>query len=187
MKLQIFATAVLVVSCFAAALAMSPGSIEKVDLPGIKNFSHLTGNTGFAGDHVGFGGATEVDALPELASRGFAAVINLRLATEEGVDIEASRKAAEKAGMHFIHLPFDTDEPEPELVEDFLAAAGKPDNQPLYIHCNSAGRVAAMWMIGRVLRDGWTIDQASEEARSIAAKPEESIAFATSYLGSHKP
>lgn len=59
------------------------------------------------------------------------------------------------------------------------AAVGSLENQPVYLHCNSAGRVAGLWMIGRVLEDGWTIEQASAEARSIATKPEESIAFAT--------
>ena len=62
---------------------------------------------------------------------------------------------------------------------------GDQANQPVYIHCGSATRVAALWVIGRVLRDGWDIDATREEAEQIAHKPADAIAFATAYIKSH--
>jgi hypothetical protein len=37
----------------------------------------------------------------------------------------------------------------------------------MFIHCTAAIRVGAFWMIRRVLRDGWTVDAARDEARKV--------------------
>ena len=65
-----------------------------------------------------------------------------------------------------------------------MAAVSDETNQPVYIYCKTATRVAALWMVSRVLEDGWEIDAAREEAKAIAAKPDEAIAFATKYIES---
>jgi uncharacterized protein (TIGR01244 family) len=150
--------------------------MKKPDVPGITNFSRE--------DAAGFGGVTQPSAMPWLKQAGFASVINLRLAAEPNADVDASRAAAEKAGLSYVHLPFDTANPDPELVPEFLAAVGEEANQPVYIHCASGTRAAALWMIKRVLVDGWKIDEAREEAEAIAAKPAEAVAFATRYIES---
>ena len=168
----------------AAVAAMAGGEIEKVDVAGIENFSRLSGSSGFAGALVGFGGATLPSAMAELKSAGFTTVMNLRLASEEGIDIEASLAAAEAAGLQYINLPLDTDEPDLAVVDDFLTAVGNKANQPVYIHCNSATRAAALWMIGRVLKDGWEIEAASKEVEVISPKPSDAIAFAKLYIAS---
>jgi uncharacterized protein (TIGR01244 family) len=135
---------------------------------------------------VGFGGATPSSAMSWLRGEGFTSVINLRGASEEGADVVGCRAAAEAAGLNYVHLPFDPRTRDTQVIDDFLAAIGDEANQPVYIHCASATRVAALWMIGRVLRDGWELDAAREEAVGIAAKPAEADAFATHYLASHR-
>lgn len=157
----------------------------KVEVDGIRNFSQLAGSSGFAGSQVGFGGATAPSAMAFLKSRGFATVINLRFASEEGVDLEGSVAAAKAAGLNYIHLPFDAADPAAGVVDKFLAAVGDKANQPVYIHCSSATRAAALWMIGRVSVDGWQVSTASAEAEKIALKPPEAIAFASAYISSH--
>jgi uncharacterized protein (TIGR01244 family) len=171
-----------------AALACAPTTptLEKHAAPGITNLTRLDGVPTFAGSLVGFGGATEPSAMSWLRSEGFETVISLRSASEDGADIEGSRAAAEAAGLNYIHLPFDPASPEPDVVNKFLAAAGAANNQPVYIHCGSATRVAALWMVGRVLEDGLEIDAASKEAEAIAMKPADAIAFATKYLAAAK-
>lgn len=179
---------ILVAFTLAGALACAPPTteVQEIDVSGIRNFSRMDGPAAFAGSRVGFGGVTQATAMPWLKNEGFATVINLRLDTEEGADIDGSRAAAEAAGLNYIHLPFDTSNPDPNLVDDFLSATRNEANQPVYIHCGSATRVAALWMIGRVLEDGWEIEAAGEEAEVIAGRPEVSIAFATKYLASQK-
>lgn len=182
-----------------AAIAVAPGHAAmqggaqpvKTDMPGVVNFSRIDHSSGFAGSTVGFGGATQPSAMSPLRGAGFATVIGLRFGSEAGAEIEASRVAAEAAGLKYIHLPFDPKNPGPkvpdtEVIGEFLDALGDKANQPVYIHCNSATRVAALWMIGRVLVDGWEIDAAGKEAALIAAKPEEAIAFTTRYIESRR-
>ena len=148
----------------------------------IVNFSRIDGRPGLAGSPVGFGGTTPPSAMPGLKSEGFATVIDLLVAAEPEANIEECRVGAEEAGLKYIHMPFDPTNPDPGLVDNFVAAIGDAANQPVYIYCNTATRVAALWMIARVLEDGWEIDAAREEAKTIAAKPDEAIAFATMYL-----
>lgn len=159
-------------------------SVEKARIIGIENFTQINSNVGFAGILVGFGGATHPDALASLKERGFVSVINLRVADEENVDLESSINAAKTANLNYIHLPFDKSKLEAVPVDSFLEAVGNLENQPVYIHCSSATRAAALWMIGRVLIDGWDTESAGAEAQKIALKPEKSIAFANAYLRS---
>jgi uncharacterized protein (TIGR01244 family) len=180
----ITAVATLVVGFIPHVMSGMPETVEveKAELNGIENFSQIDGTTSFAGSRIGFGGATQPVAMAPLKAQGFMTVVNLRLADEENVDLAASTKAARAAGLDYIHLPFDTASPAADVVQEFIAAVNKESNQPVYIHCGSATRAAAVWMIGRVVADGWTIEAASIEAREIAKKPDEAIAFATAYI-----
>ena len=152
------------IACVVVSLSLlgagADAQVRKGDVPGITNFSRVDAT-------VGCGGATQPAAMAELKKQGFRSVINLRLASEEGANIEASRAAAETAGLKYIHQPFDAAKPEPALVDNFLAAVSNTANQPVYIHCASANRVGSMWMIKRALQDGWEIDKAREEAEAI--------------------
>jgi len=149
--------------------------VTEIEMAGIDNYSETL-------DGFGLAGATEPSAMGLLAERGYAAVVNLRFDSEEGAQLEESRAAAEQAGLDYIHLPFDSANPPPGYFEDFLAVVQDGSNQPLYIHCGSATRAAALWMTKRVLVDGWTMDLAAEEARAIAGKPDVAVEFATGYI-----
>jgi len=90
------------------------------------------------------------EALKEVKNMGYNSVINLRLATEAGADIDTEAAAAKAAGITFIHLPFDARSPDPMLVDNFLKAVTDKANQPAFIHCASANRAAALWMVKRI-------------------------------------
>src|SRR5690606_38496435 len=60
---------------------------QKETLDGVRNYTNVSPTIGCAG-------ATEARVMPELARRGYRAVINLRQASEEGAAIEESRAAA---------------------------------------------------------------------------------------------
>ncbi|HEU5182072.1 MAG TPA: sulfur transferase domain-containing protein [Candidatus Polarisedimenticolia bacterium] len=165
----------------ASALEPTPSvdpAVKKSEAPGIKNYSLLEGSRGYGGARFGFGGATEPSAMAFLKKQGFASVINLRAATEEGADVEAGRAAALQAKLAYFHIPFDPAHPDPDVVEKFLAVLGAPANQPVFIHCKSGNRVGSLWMIKRVLKDGWTIDKAREEAVAIGLATPQAEKFA---------
>lgn len=128
---------------------------------------------------VACAGATPPEAMAEIKARGFASIINFRTAGERGATVDAGQAAAEAAGLRYHHLPFR--EPSAEVAETFLATVGDPANQPAFIHCGSANRVGAMWLIKRVKQDGWTVDDALAEARTIGLRSEALTEFALAY------
>jgi uncharacterized protein (TIGR01244 family) len=105
--------------------------------------------------------------MTDVKKMGFASVINLRQASEAGADIEASSAAAKAAGLNYIHIPFNAASPDPAVVDNFLKAVTDKANQPAFIHCASANRAAAMWMIKRLVVDKWDVERASTEAAAL--------------------
>jgi uncharacterized protein (TIGR01244 family) len=169
---------------FAATLAAFltiplAAQVQKQDMPGIRNFSRVDAT-------VACGGATDPSAMAALRKDGFASVINLRLASEEGADVEAGRAAAEAAGLKYIHLPFSGASPDPVVVDNFLAAVADRSNQPVFIHCGSANRVGSVWMIKRTLQDMWPVEKALVEAQAIGLRSEGLTTFATEYIEAHQ-
>ncbi len=43
-----------------------------------------------------------------------------------------------------------------------------------------------MWLVKRVLQDGWAVDKATEEAKLIGLRSEPLEKFALSYIESHR-
>ena len=183
-----FLRLILVLSLLAGAMAQAETRtgprLEKAEIPGITYFTRMSGSSGVAGDLVGFGGTTEPAAIPELKAAGFGTIINLRLSAERGAEVEASQAAAEAAGMNYVHLPFNPTASTEGIVDQFLAAVSDAGNQPAYIHCSSATRVAALWMVMRVEADDWTVEAAGEEARAIAGRPDRAAELGASLIES---
>jgi uncharacterized protein (TIGR01244 family) len=149
-----------VLSVGTVAVAAAQSGVSKATVPGIVNF-------GYIGSTVACAGATAPAALAEVKKLGYASVINLRLATEPGSEIEASAAAANAAGLRFIHVPFNASSPDPMLVDKFIAAVTDPKNQPAFIHCASANRAAALWMVKRMVVDKWDAERAAAEAGAL--------------------
>jgi uncharacterized protein (TIGR01244 family) len=152
---------------------------QKMERPGITNFTKVDAV-------VACGGATATSALEGLKNDGFKAVINLRQATEPGANIEENAAQAKALGLNYIHIPFNGQSPDPKVVDDFLAAVSNKANQPVYIHCGSASRVGAVWLVKRVLQDGWPVEKATEEAKLIGLRSAPLEQFALKYIADHK-
>ena len=153
--------------------------VQKQEMAGIRNYSRVDAT-------VGCGGATDPSAMAGLKKEGYVSVINLRLPTEDGANVDAGRAAAQAAGLKYIHLPFNAASPDPKVVDSFLAAVADRSNQPVFIHCGSANRVGGIWMIKRVLQDKWALDRARTEADAIGLSSPALATFATEYINSHR-
>jgi uncharacterized protein (TIGR01244 family) len=160
------------------AVTVAAQQIVKKDIPGISTFAQLETT-------IACGGSTRPEAIPELGRMGFKSVINLRLASEEGAQVEDEGKAVKAAGMNYVHLPFSVQSPDPKLVDDFSAAVTLPANQPAYVHCAAGGRAAAMWMIKRVVADHWDEPRALTEANALALN-DRLRPFALNYIHAHQ-
>ena len=167
---------ILLILTFAVSAA---AQVVKQERPGIVNFSKVDAV-------VACGGATETSALDGLAKDGFKSVINLRLASEANANIDLNAAQAKSLGLNYVHIPFSTQQLDPKVIDQFLAAIADKSNQPAYVHCGSASRVGAVWLAKRVLQDGWTIEKATEEAKLIGLRSEALEKFALDYIASHK-
>jgi uncharacterized protein (TIGR01244 family) len=156
----------------AATVASAQTPVTKASVPGIVNFSKVETTVACAG-------ATSPSALAEVKKMGYNSVINLRTAGEKGFDMDAEAAAAKDAGITYIHLPFNGEAPDPAVVDSFLKAITDKANQPAFIHCASANRAAALWMIKRIAVDKWSVDQAAEEATALGMRSPALKAFAT--------
>ena len=118
---------------------------------------------------------------------GYKSIVNLRVATEAGANVEAEAAAAKAAGVNYVHLPFNAASPDPTLVDRFLKAVTDPSNEPAFIHCASANRAAALWLIKRVQVDKWDVNRAAEEAAALGLTNPALKTFALDYIEAHKP
>ena len=160
-------------------LLLVPQGPVKDTLPGATNFSRVDATVACAG-------ATTAEAYPELKKRGYVAVISLRRDTEPGADIAGAKAAAAATGLRYIHIPIDPAAIASGDVDAFLAAVSDRANQPVYIHCGSANRVGAMWLIKRVVLDGWDIARATEEAVAIGLTHADLKKLAIDYATAHR-
>ena len=170
---------VLAVSLFTGAPFASAQQVTKPAVAGVTNFAKLETT-------VACGGATKAEAVPELKKMGFASIINLRVGTEQGANIEEEAAAAKAADIKYFHIPFNTASPDPAVPETFLKTLTTPGNEPAYIHCASGNRAAAMWMIKRIAIDHWDTDRAGTEAAALGLTNPALKQFAVDYAQSHK-
>ena len=168
----------LVIAALALTVALPSAQVKQQELAGIQRYSRVDAT-------VGCGGQTDPSAMVALKKEGYVSVINLRLATEQGAQIEESRAAAQSAGLKYIHLPFDGASPDAKIVSAFLDAVADTRNQPVYIHCGTANRVGAVWMIKRALQDGWPVEKAQAEGEAIGLSSPRLKEFAVTYIKEH--
>lgn len=159
--------------------SVAGAQVTKESVSGINNFSRLETTIACAG-------ATTPAAVAEVKRRGYASIINLRQASEAGADVEAEEAAAKAAGITYIHLPVNGASPDPAIVDRFLVAVTTPANQPAFVHCASANRASALWMIKRMTVDGWDADRAGTEAAALGLTSAALKTFAIDYAATHK-
>ena len=109
------------------AAATAGAQVVRQDVPGIRNFAKVESTVACAG-------AITPGAIPEIKKMGYASIINLRLATEAGADIEGNIAAAKAADIPYYHIPFSAASPDPAAVDTFLKTITAPGVQPAFIH-----------------------------------------------------
>ena len=161
------------------AVAAAQSGVQKSTIPGITNFAQVQTTVACAG-------AVTPSSVAGIKKMGFASIINLRLASEPGADIEGEAAAAKAAGINFVHIPMNSNAPDAASADRFIKTITEAGNEPAFIHCASGNRAAAMWMIKRALIDKWDTDKASEEAAQLGLTNPQMKAFAIDYIQSHK-
>jgi uncharacterized protein (TIGR01244 family) len=163
----------------ATAQASQPQPPATVAVAGVRNFTKVDST-------IACGGALSPEAFEALKQAGYRSIVNLRGATEAGNNVEEARKAADAAGLVYIHLPFVPATPDLTMLDEFLKAVVKPENLPMMLHCASGGRASMFWAVKRVMIDGWPIDKAMSEVPDLSKNVSEpSRAIFLDYLKAH--
>jgi uncharacterized protein (TIGR01244 family) len=146
-------------NCPACNMTLIVKTAAMSELTGIPRFLKLT-------DQVWTGGQPWPEHLAKLKEAGIKVIINLRPHDEyEGAREEAQVK---QLGMAYFNIPVSASSPDELDADDFLKLTDEQlKNGPVFIHCSVGFRVGAFWMIRRVVRDGWDLDKATEEANRI--------------------
>jgi protein tyrosine phosphatase (PTP) superfamily phosphohydrolase (DUF442 family) len=113
------------VACLMATAASA--QVVRQEVPGVRNFAKIESTVACAG-------AITPGAIQEIKKMGYASIINLRLATEQGADIEGNTAAAKAADIPYYHIPFSASAPDPAAVDTFLKTITAPGVQPAFIH-----------------------------------------------------
>lgn len=166
----------IIIGLLAAVVGIQ--EVTREPLEGARNFARL-------GTTVACAGATSAEAFPAIKKAGFVSVINLRLASEPGADVEKEEAAAKALGLRYFHVPFDG-KPDPAAADRFLDAITTPGAEPAFIHCAGGNRAASMWLIKRLVVDGWDEDRAIKEAMALGQTSETLRQFALEYAASRR-
>ena len=163
---------------FFSILVTVSAVLGQDDLSSIKNFLRV--NKEFC-----TGGQPSLEHLEKLKAEGVKAIINLRQPSEyQAAEEEAKAKAL---GLRYFNIPVAAADPKDEQATEFLKITDDAQNRPAFIHCRSAARVGAFWMIRRVLRDGWKIEDAAAEAEKIGLRDHPVLTdFARKYIEKHR-
>src|SRR5919205_4526430 len=125
MQPQIPTLALLAVGCLMATAASA--QVVRQEVPGVRNFAKIESTVACAG-------AITPTAIAEIKKMGYASIINLRLATEQGADIDGNIAAAKAVGIPYYHIPFSGSAPDPAVVDTFLKTISTPGVEPAFIH-----------------------------------------------------
>ena len=162
----------------SVVLFVASFAVAQDDLSSIRNFLRV--NKEFC-----TGGQPRLEHLQQLKAEGVKAIINLRQPSEHRAAEEAAK--AKELGLRYFNIPVAFGDPKDEQVDQFLKITDDPENRPAFIHCAGAIRVGAFWMIRRVLRDGWKLEDAEAEAEKIGLRESPHLKeFARKYIETHR-
>ena len=115
------------------------------------------------------GGQPSQEGLRWLAKQGVKTIVSLR---EPHKEQAAERELAEQLGLRWVNLPiYPVWRPTEGQIQQFLTLAQDPTRRPLFVHCeHGKNRAGLMVAIYRRVHDGWSVQQAYGEARSLGMR-----------------
>jgi len=145
-----------------ARAAVSAPKTRREDFPGLASYFPIDG-TASNGGPIQSGDWV----ASELWRRGFKTFIDVA----PGRGTEAVAAAARGVGMKYMAMPIVRGGAGSQLdaakIEPVIKAISDPANQPVFLHSANGRATAMLWMIKRVVNDGWTAEQAGAEATTI--------------------
>jgi len=99
------------------------------------------------------------DGFTELEKMGIRTVVNLR-------GLHSDSELLEHTSLAYRHITFQTWHPEDDDIIEFLRIVTKPENQPVFFHCqHGSDRTGTMCAVYRIVIQGWSKQDAIDEMR----------------------
>ena len=116
------------------------------------------------------GAQPKVGGLQELADLGIKTVVNLRGKGEGG---QKEEEEARSKSLRYFNVPFErAGRPRDAEIEQVLSIINDPENQPVFVHCaQGVDRTGTVIAVYRIAHDGWTSQEAKEEANRYGMHP----------------
>lgn len=145
---------ILFTTLFFASSALAQADVRNRELP---NFHQVN-------VRLYRGAQPKADGIQKLVALGIKTVINLRAADARA---SAEGRDARAAGLLYFNIPMEgLSRPKHEQIERALAIINDASNQPVFVHCKrGADRTGTLIAIYRIMKDGWSSDDALREAK----------------------
>lgn len=119
-------------------------------------------------DDVTLAAQPDEPELAQIAAAGFKSVVNNRPAGEEPgqLDPMVEGERARALGMEYRHIPMTGATLTPELVDHFRAEL-EALPKPVYVHCRSGTRSAALVLMDKAVREGVSGQEAARRAAQL--------------------
>jgi uncharacterized protein (TIGR01244 family) len=175
MRTSALLLALLLGACAHTKTVTPPAPLEPATLGALKKVSASGG--------IWLAGQPSAEDLALLPGLGVETVINLRPAKELGELDEQT--LVEGLGLAYVSVPFGSPAELNDGIFDELRRLLGATAQPFLLHCASANRVGAVWIPFRVLDQGFELEAAVAEAKTIGLKTPEYEAMARDYVARH--
>jgi uncharacterized protein (TIGR01244 family) len=142
-----------------SSFSLSLEAVWDEELKQITAFRRLSPNLATAGQPTS-------DQVTAIARAGFKHLINLALPSSPGALPDESAEAA-RAGLDYLHLPIDFEQPELERAAQLFRALDERQGQSVFVHCAANKRVSALLAVYRTARGGVCIRHARRDLHAI--------------------
>lgn len=129
------------------------------------------------------GGRPSAEELERLKAQGFKTVVDLRTEAE---GIAAEKKTVEAQGLRYVSVPISPASFGVADVEAVAKVLKDKDAAPVLLHCSTANRVGAVWLVMQV-QEGQSLEDAEASGREIGLTSEVMVEAARHVAASRPP
>lgn len=138
-------------------------------------------------NEISIGGQPSESDIQALQGEGFATIVNLRTAEDEGYVADEEHQVESK-GLNYAAIPVSPTLLDDLAVQRFTGAVSGQGTTPTYVHCGSGGRAGLLTLLHLAVEHGWTLEQALEKGKELDIAPSENSpyrAFFDDYIRRH--
>lgn len=110
-------------------------------------------------DSLACGGMPTAQQIPSFSENGIQLVINLATSKSEGA-VPNEKELVESQGIEYHNIPVEWGKPTTEDLNKFMDIMDSHKESKVFVHCQANYRATGFISLYRILRLGWTREQA---------------------------